>query len=513
MADEGKLCVNCMHILETDGTCSHCHFDNAGYYADASCMQPNTILHNRYVIGRVLGEGGFGITYMGWDKVLTLPVAIKEYYPEGLVARDTKTSHSSQINVSGGNARSEYEKGLGAFLKEARTLSLFYQHEGIVSVRDFFQENGTAYIVMEYVDGISVKKYIANHGPMREENVLETMRDVLQSMQAVHKQHLIHRDISTDNLILMKNGKIKIIDFGSARYSNAGDTVTMTVIFKRGFAAEEQYRKNGRQGAWTDVYGISATIYYMLTGKLPVEAVERMVHDEVDYEKEMRKCHVSSAMSKSVTKGMALHAKDRYQTVGELYEAMYQRTCDIPDDEKYKEIEKIQEKPVEEKPKENITIPSLTNIRNKLNISSKEEKSKGKIFIALLAIGVLGIVIGVFAGNYMRSGRDNVQGEKEAISTTPVVTETTAPMVPLSSPDIMTTAPETTRPKTTEEVKVTVKPKATVKQKVTVKPNTTAKPKTTVKPKATVRPKTTAKSNSKKNTKEDTITDIDSMLP
>lgn len=318
-----ERCMGCMKLLSWDGSCPNCGFDKSRYPSDSHYLPLGTLLKNGdYMVGRVLGEGGFGITYIGFDQNLLSRVAIKEYYPSGFAGRDV-TEGNFTLRVYGGDYAGDYYKGLEAFLEEARILAKFAGMDGIVNVRSLFQENGTAYIVMEYVDGISVKEYVHKHGKMEPKLVLEMMEQPIRALQAVHEEHLVHRDVSADNFMLDKEGKITLIDFGAARYSNVIDEKTRTTICKQGFSALEQYSREGKQGPWTDVYSICATMYYMLTGIVPKNSTERIVDDAVVPLDQISEIELSIEKKRSIMTGMAVKSSDRFQNMSVLYLAIY----------------------------------------------------------------------------------------------------------------------------------------------------------------------------------------------
>ena len=272
------------------------------------------------MIGRVIGVGGFGITYIGWDVNLQTYIAIKEYYPDSFASRDSATStmvtpHESKKEV--------YDKGLRRYVEEARNLSKFYNLQGIVSVKDFFYENGTGYIVMEYINGVNLKEYLNGMGgKLDEATVLALMKPVLESLYQIHNNGLVHRDISPDNIMVNNEGKIKLIDFGSVRGQSAETDKTYTVILKHGYAPPEQYYAKGKQGPWTDIYSLCATMYKMLTGQVPPNGVERM---EEDTYLDPSACGVtvSGRTEYVLRKGLAVKAPERYQHIGEMLADLY----------------------------------------------------------------------------------------------------------------------------------------------------------------------------------------------
>ena len=277
---EKKICLGCMQEINADDVmCPHCGFDPNNYRVNPRCLSLGTKLAGKYIIGKVIGEGGFGITYIGWDEKLELPIAIKEFFPPKIASRDTTTGNNT-IYVFDGAEEKSFEDGMRRSVKEARSMSKLEAYEGIVSIRDFFNENKTAYIIMEYVDGDTLKKYFEQKGKMSAEDVLKVMKPIMKALEQMHRTGLIHRDVSPDNIMIRRDGQVKLIDFGSARVAREDDEKSLTIMLKRGFSPEEQYRSKGHQGAWTDIYALCATMYYMLTGKIPPEAMERLANDE-----------------------------------------------------------------------------------------------------------------------------------------------------------------------------------------------------------------------------------------
>ncbi|MBE5953186.1 MAG: hypothetical protein E7257_03380 [Lachnospiraceae bacterium] len=315
-------CPNCMNPYDGSGQlCPYCGQDVMGYVAPKTCLPPFTILQNKYMIGRVLGQGGFGITYIGYDMNLATYVAIKEFYPEVIATRGLA---GNALMVTAQSGKDEiYNKTLDKFVVEARNLSKFYGLPGIVSVRNFFYENGTAYIVMDFVAGDNLKKYLAdNGGRVDEATVLGLMKPVLESLYEIHKKGLIHRDISPDNIMFDDDGTIKLIDFGAVRGSSAETEMTYTVMLKHGYAPQEQYYAKGNQGPWTDIYSLCATMYKMLTGAVPPNCIERISEDTYIPPSQCG-ITVSPRVDQALTKGLSVNIADRYQNIGELIKDLY----------------------------------------------------------------------------------------------------------------------------------------------------------------------------------------------
>ena len=308
-------CMHCMNPIENnDSVCSFCGRKN-DMEIPAHHLKPGTILNKKILVGRALGEGGFGITYIGRDIKLDIKVAIKEYYPNGYVNRSNTVSPEVTCSISE-DRKAFFEKGCERFLKEAQILAKFAGEQGIVDVRDFFEENGTAYIVMEYLEGKDLKTYLKENGTLSPEKTIEMMRPIMNSLVKVHSQGLIHRDISPDNIRITESG-VKLIDFGAARDVSSMANKSLSVMLKPGYAPEEQYRSKGNQGAWTDVYALCATMYKCITGITPDDSMERVINDELKAPSALG-IMINPVIENALMKGLRVLQKDRYQSVQEL---------------------------------------------------------------------------------------------------------------------------------------------------------------------------------------------------
>ena len=334
LVDPDKLCMGCMAQLEqTAARCPHCGFEEGRYQRRENSLPLREILNGKYLTGRTIGSGGFGITYIGWDFYQCKKVCIKEYFPRTVAERNPRArSYSESISVTIQSSTAMYThqpekvqyayvQGLKNYIQEAENLSRFYLMPGIVSVRDFFYGNNTAYIVMEYIDGIDLKQYVKYlNRCLKPEELFPLLKDVLKALNEVHKVNLIHRDISPDNIMLTRQGKAKLIDFGASK--NYGNSGKGPILLKKGYAPIEQYSRDGIQGPWTDIYSICASIYYLLAGiRIPVPQ-ERMEKDTVAPLQKMG-VRISEAKDQAIQKGLSIEGKDRYQTMAGLYHDLY----------------------------------------------------------------------------------------------------------------------------------------------------------------------------------------------
>ena len=314
------VCYNCFQKkAAAEGPCPYCGFDlaeNEAKYPVA--LRAGTVLNRRYVVGRVLGQGGFGITYLAWDSQLDAKVAIKEFMPGEIAAR----LEGSTVSVMSADRSEDFAYGAERFQEEARTLAKFIGNPNIAGVSSYFDENGTSYFVMDYIEGISFKTYIANQGgKVSAEEALNVMIPVLRALTAVHREGFIHRDVTPDNIYITKDGIVKLLDFGSARYSIGDKSKSLDVILKVGYAPKEQYIRRSRQGPYTDVYSCAACFYAALTGFLPPEALERLEHDTLV---PVSQCGISipEYLDRAILKGLAVQPEDRFQSAEEFLEAI-----------------------------------------------------------------------------------------------------------------------------------------------------------------------------------------------
>lgn len=316
-----QICLNCLNTYEEGvKVCPHCGLGNWKYQAAEKTLQLGTMLKSRYKIGTVIGDGGFGITYRAVDMNTGKGVAVKEFYPREVVARSSM-DHTTVKLVNRDNT-AQFQKGLNSFLEEANGLARFNNTDKIVNVYDFFEQNGTAYIVMEYLRGKSLSRYAKDHGgKISVSAAINVIMKMCEALSYVHGAGMVHRDISPDNIFVEKTGKIKLIDFGAARESYGNEEKTLSIVLKPNYAPPEQFRKKSRQGPWTDVYALGATVYKLLTGRTPDQAIDRIMEDEMQVPSRYNP-EVPLFLDRIVMKMMAPKIEDRFQNCDEVRREM-----------------------------------------------------------------------------------------------------------------------------------------------------------------------------------------------
>lgn len=368
LKDFNNLCMGCMNEKSNngDGKCLQCGYKEGDLPDSPLCLLPRTILNGQYLIGKVLGHGGFGITYLALDMNLGIKVAIKEYMPQGLV---TRIPTDNRVSIYSGDRKENFENGLEKFLEEAQILAKFKENSCIVGINNFFKENGTAYFVMDYIEGINIKQYLNKNGEkLPYEEMLKVMFPVLDALKNVHDAGLLHRDISPDNIYMTSNGTVKLLDFGAARFSMGEQSRSLDVILKPGYAPEEQYRRKGKQGPWTDIYAVGATMYRVVSGIVPADCLDRIENDDLVPPGGLG-IKLPINLERAIMKALSVKASDRYQTIDELQKAII--TVENKD-------EIIKEIPVV----------------NNLNIKPDKGKIKPslKIGLAVIAIVIFGLI-------------------------------------------------------------------------------------------------------------------------
>lgn len=510
-----KLCECCLSEIESE-PCRFCGFEKAGEREEVGVLAAGSVLLGKYIVGKVIEKGGFGITYLAYDIKNEKKVAIKEYYPSALAARG---GDGCTVVMTDSEEAAVFKNGIEKFYEEASLVSRFNGNPAIVSVYEFFYENDTAYFVMELLDGCTLKSYIAKYGVLSPEEALFIADNVSGALIIAHSINVLHRDISPDNIMICRDGNIKLIDFGAARQVLADNPKSMSVILKQGFAPLEQYQKRGKQGPWTDIYSFGATLYYALTQDCLDDPMTRM---DDDAEFLSNKYDIEGQLWKIIEHSLELRIADRYQDAFELRNALRKinyapKPIVLPEDKREEAPAQAEntadsgaQTAKEELPKtvqtvrENNVQPTAVTVQETSAIAQAQtevpkNKNKAKIIgiasaAAVVAVGGIITAVAMLSsggGEIPTSGGNAAYySEEAAVTTTPKETEknskTTAKTTAKTTKKTTaktTAAPtegKTTTTTTTTTTKVTTT--TTTTAKVTTPTTTTKATTTTTKP-------------------------------
>ena len=390
---EVRRCMKCMHPLTAGETvCPECGRAYGCANAETFALKPGTILEGKYLVGEMLGQGGFGITYIGFDLLLEQKVAIKEYYPmsTGMVSRD---GHSTVVWSSAMMGKTGTQKGFDSFLKEARKMAKLGGIPGVVGVKSVFIQNETAYIVMDFIEGETLLKKLQKNGPMDFDSCVKLMTPIMQALAEVHEHGIIHRDISPDNIMVRPDGKLILLDLGAAKdldiQGNDGSVQSSQMVAKHGFSPIEQYSKSGKVGPWTDIYAMAATIYYCCTGILPPPATDRTIDDTLACQPRL-----TQAQFGILADCMRMRPQDRPQSMDTLlqmlthprWEAKAEPPNPVEQETPPPEPTEPEVEPSETKPEPQPTPPPQPDAKPKRSFPA---------WWAAVVVIVLGIIIGV----------------------------------------------------------------------------------------------------------------------
>ena len=438
-----SICLGCMQEKGDAEVCPYCGYREGTPPLAPHYLRPGTVLAGKYLVGRGLGHGGFGTTYIARDQVLGIKLAIKEYLPQDCASR---APGSNMVVPFSGDGAKRFADGLESFLQEARTLARFDGSPNIVGVRDFFTENGTAYLVMNYLEGITLKQYLVRSGgkPVPFEKMLGILLPVMDALRMVHAAGLLHRDVSPDNIFLTTSGQVTLIDFGAARQSmnlNVQNVQqqSVSVILKPGYAPEEQYRSHGRQGPWTDIYALGATMYRTLTGRIPPEALDRLENDTLVPPSKLG-IRIPAYAEAAILRAMAVHAEDRFQTVDEFRAALLKGA--------QQPARLVREQSAQEPVRRREPAPAPSRAERAQQAQQKKAKKKKRagtvVLLVLVALLLIVVLLFVYymtqvAGNPQISLRSEEPSSTQQTEATPIPTpaqteETQPSVTPSPSP-------------------------------------------------------------------------------
>lgn len=315
-----EICPNCFAASMRNSVCSQCGYSMELQREIPNIMESHTILRDRYIVGRVLGKGGFGITYKAYDLEKQSVCALKEYMPRFI--ESIRRNHGEIVLTEA--KEQQYEHGRKRFREEAEILYRIRNYPYIVQIWDSFEENNTNYYVMEFVDGINLKQVVKeNHYQFSEKEATEILLKIGSTLQAIYeKEGMIHRDISPENILIDKYGDYRLIDFGSAKEVEPEGREGLSVVLKPGFAPLEQYSESMPQGSYTDVYALAGTYYYLTTGQMVPSALERMGGQNNYTPLYLANRGISKGVSDAIDRALEINYKKRTQTIRQLLQEL-----------------------------------------------------------------------------------------------------------------------------------------------------------------------------------------------
>ena len=439
---EVRRCMKCMHPLTAGETvCPECGRAYGSVNAESFALKPGTILEGKYLVGEMLGQGGFGITYIGFDLLLEQKVAIKEYYPmsTGMVNRD---GHSTVVWSSAMMGKTGTQKGFDSFLKEARKMAKLGGIPGVVGVKSVFIQNETAYIVMDFIEGETLLKKLQKNGPMDFDSCVRLMTPIIQALAEVHEHGIIHRDISPDNIMVRPDGKLILLDLGAAKdldiQGNDGSVQSSQMVAKHGFSPIEQYSKSGKVGPWTDIYAMAATIYYCCTGILPPPATDRTIDDTLACQPLL-----TQAQFDILADCMRMRPQDRPQSMDTLLQMLTRPQGEAKPFDKVPETEPIEQEarePAPPKPMETEPVAQKTQPINpeaqptqppRHDVKPERPLSKWLIPGVAAVVAVIALAISIGSGGKKSAPAPSVKAPTvQTVATEPAPTET-VPTIPM----------------------------------------------------------------------------------
>lgn len=316
-----ELCMNCFSVKGQYEVCPYCGYMEGTPPKHPQYLTPGTILANHFIVGTAIDMGGFGITYRCYDTTLGIAVAVKEFFPAGLVNR---APGEKAVGLLSGDKQKQYRVELKRFLMEAQSIAQFGKAKDIVNVYDFFEENNTAYIIMEYIDGVLLKEYLEKQGKMEPKVALHIIDLIINAVKKIHSKGIIHRDISPDNIFISSEDAIKVFDFGAAQLNDSEEGKNCEKVIKVGYSAPEQYRDKSNQGFYTDIYSVGAILYQMLTGIKPMESTEREHKDTLKSPLELG-IKIEPNIDRAIMEAMAVQPELRFQNIQQFEDALHSK--------------------------------------------------------------------------------------------------------------------------------------------------------------------------------------------
>lgn len=435
MTEINRLCLGCMNEKESDGPCEKCGYNNDAPYLP-SYLAPGTVLNDRYIAGKLLSYNGEGATYIGFDKVTGTKVTIKEYMPDTLCSRK---KGDPQIVVDP-NQLPLYKTYMSEFVELNKALLKARSMTHIQTVLDIFPQNNTAYVIFEFINGITLKNYLANcSGELTWDRVKELFPPILTTLSLVHSAGIIHRGISPQTILVTEKNELKLIDFQISAGRTTGTEIACEMY--PGYSAPEQYSSAEWQGTWTDVYGISATLYRVLTGCVPAESISRLGNDNCPEPMVINR-NVPSHVSKVIMNGLKLNTSNRIQTITELVVKLFEQPkFNTAEQEAVRPVQRVKRIEVTEEP-EKAPVQKSTNAKGKKKKQNNKAAIIATIIVCVVIIIGFGIAIAVLAmtdNNTSSSYDPNYYSapESTASSSAPETTAATTTVSSDTMPDIV----------------------------------------------------------------------------
>lgn len=357
-------CMGCMNEYDANlSVCPHCNYAKNSNAKEPHCLTPETVLDKRYIVGRVVNSDAFAIKYLAWDFAQECSVIIKEYFPKELSSR---MPGQTELNSYDGEKARQFEAGLKAFVEEGSNLAEISEGlDGIAKVKSIFVENSTAYIVTENFDGVSFKE-VLEMGRLPWQDAISLMQPLMESLEVIHQHGLINYDVEPDNIVMTRDRKMKLLDFGGSRFATVGNNKNLDLITTDGFSALELYRDDADTTAACDVYSVAAILYYAITGVVPASAMDRNSSDKLKSPSQLG-IEISQNAENALMNALNVNVAYRTTGCGEFLSQLYSSTP----------VRRVVE-------------------RKKLTDTGKLSK-KAKIALCLVALIVAGAIAGIFA--------------------------------------------------------------------------------------------------------------------
>lgn len=314
-----KLCMGCMEEIEDNvTTCPYCGYDETTLQQEAYYLKPGTVIGGKYILGRVIKYTGYVIKYMGMDAENNRKITITEYLPSDYSSR---SAGENRVTIYSGDALTQFDQGLLTFLNEGNKIQQLGAVRGIAQIYDCIADNDTGYYISEYQRGFTLQEVLDKGKVFTPMEAKAVITELLLGLQQIHLQGIIHCDIAPENIFITNDGVPKLLDFGSAKYITTSNSKSLAIILKQGYAPEEQYRSQGERDASTDVYALAAVMYRMITGKIPMESIDRTLEDRLEEPSKIVP-EIPKSMENALMNALNVYQKERTASAEEFYKEL-----------------------------------------------------------------------------------------------------------------------------------------------------------------------------------------------